>query len=169
MKFKGCVLVAFLLFGTCACQQARLRETPPYGSTATLAQQSELVPGPAAPPRPTPDIRPDARTLAEGRRLYNWYNCSGCHFAGGGGIGPPLMDDNWIYGSHPANIAATIIEGRPNGMPSYGGRIPAEHLGPIVAHVRNLSGLGSGGATTPTPLPQAAPRTDGREKESGGK
>ena len=41
---------------------------------------------------------------------------------GGGGIGPPLMDDRWIYGSAPENIYASIVQGRPNGMPAWGGR-----------------------------------------------
>ena len=36
------------------------------------------------------------------------------------------MDREWIYGGQPANIFATIVEGRPNGMPSWRGRIPDE-------------------------------------------
>src|SRR5437764_621653 len=28
----------------------------------------------------------------QGQRLFEQYNCAGCHFHGGGGIGPPLMD-----------------------------------------------------------------------------
>jgi mono/diheme cytochrome c family protein len=27
------------------------------------------------------------------------------------------MDDKWLYGSEPENIVASILEGRPNGMP----------------------------------------------------
>jgi cytochrome c oxidase cbb3-type subunit 3 len=29
-------------------------------------------------------------------------NCSGCHANGGGGMGPALMDDEWIYGKRTA-------------------------------------------------------------------
>lgn len=83
----------------------------------------------------------DAEAIKEGERLYNWFNCGGCHFAGGGGIGPPLMDDKWIYGSEPANIRNAILEGRPNGMPSYGGKVPESELLLLVAYVRSLSGL----------------------------
>ena len=43
----------------------------------------------------------NAYAVSEGKRLYNQFNCSGCHFQGGGGIGPPLMDAEWIYGSAP--------------------------------------------------------------------
>jgi len=36
---------------------------------------------------------------------------------GGGGMGPPLIHDKWIYGGEIQNIAATILQGRPNGIP----------------------------------------------------
>jgi cytochrome c oxidase cbb3-type subunit III len=64
----------------------------------------------------------------------------GCHFHGGGGIGPPLMDQTWIYGSEPQNVYDTIVEGRPNGMPSFRGKIPEMQLWQIVAYVRSMSG-----------------------------
>jgi cytochrome c oxidase cbb3-type subunit III len=72
--------------------------------------------------------------------MYNQFNCSGCHFQGGGGIGPALMDDRWIYGNAPNNIFATIVEGRPNGMPSYRGRIPEQQVWHLVTYVQSLSG-----------------------------
>jgi cytochrome c oxidase cbb3-type subunit 3 len=83
----------------------------------------------------------NAYAIAEGMRLYTWFNCSGCHAHGGGAIGPPLMDDTWIYGSDPANIFDTIVEGRPNGMPSFAGKIPNYQIWQITAYVRSLSGL----------------------------
>lgn len=58
-------------------------------------------------------------------------------------MGPPLMDDKWIYGSSPENIYSTIVEGRPNGMPSWGGRIPNMQVWQLVAYVRSLGGLTS--------------------------
>ncbi|MFN2633211.1 MAG: cytochrome c [Thermoanaerobaculia bacterium] len=76
--------------------------------------------------------------ISEGQRLYDWYNCSGCHFRGGGGIGPPLMDEFWIYGGNPANIYTTIVEGRPNGMPAFRGKIPDYQLWQIVAYVQSM-------------------------------
>jgi cytochrome c oxidase cbb3-type subunit 3 len=77
----------------------------------------------------------------EGKRLYQWFNCVGCHANGGGDIGPPLMDDKWIYGSEPRNIYQTITEGRPNGMPSFRGKIADAQIWQIVAYVRSMSGL----------------------------
>lgn len=83
----------------------------------------------------------NAYDISEGKRLFAQWNCSGCHSHGGGGMGPPLMDDEWIYGSAPENIVATIVEGRPNGMPSFRGRIPNQQLWQLAAYVRSLAGL----------------------------
>jgi cytochrome c oxidase cbb3-type subunit III len=59
---------------------------------------------------------------------------------GGGGIGPPLMDAGWRYGGDPASIFASIMQGRPQGMPSFGGHIPEDQAWQIVAYVRSMSG-----------------------------
>src|SRR5438270_866920 len=82
-----------------------------------------------------------AYEIAQGKQLFRWYNCVGCHAQGGGGIGPALMDDQWIYGSKPDAIFATIVEGRPNGMPSFRGRIPEAQVWQLVAYVRSMGGL----------------------------
>jgi cytochrome c oxidase cbb3-type subunit 3 len=78
--------------------------------------------------------------LAQGRQLYLAFNCAGCHGgAGGGGIGPPLADAHWIYGGSDANIYATIIQGRPNGMPAFGPSLQGEAVWKLAAFVRSLS------------------------------
>lgn len=81
----------------------------------------------------------DPAAIAAGKQLFNAMNCSGCHFNGGGGIGPALMDNVWIYGDSIENIAATIREGRPNGMPSFRGFLPEEQIWQVAAYVRSLS------------------------------
>jgi len=83
----------------------------------------------------------NAPALSEGKTLFSTYNCSGCHANGGGGMGPALMDDEWIYGYHPDQIFRTILEGRPNGMPAFRGRIPDAQVWSIAAYVRSMSGL----------------------------
>jgi cytochrome c oxidase cbb3-type subunit 3 len=87
-------------------------------------------------------IENNAYSLAEGKRLFGWYNCTGCHAQGGGDKGPALMDDVWIYGSEPAAIYTTIVDGRPNGMPAFGARIPEREVWEIVGYVRAMAGLG---------------------------
>jgi cytochrome c oxidase cbb3-type subunit 3 len=105
-------------------------------------REVELVPGGVVPADSGPGpFEENAYAVSQGKTLYNQYNCSGCHFQGGGGIGPPLMDADWIYGSRPANIFETIAEGRPNGMPSFGGKIVPDQIWQIVAYVRSMSGL----------------------------
>jgi cytochrome c oxidase cbb3-type subunit 3 len=80
----------------------------------------------------------NAYRISEGSRLYRWYNCSGCHFNGGGGIGPALMDKDWRYGGSIEQIYSTIYEGRPNGMPSFA-KVPPEQIWELAAYVRSLS------------------------------
>jgi cytochrome c oxidase cbb3-type subunit 3 len=83
----------------------------------------------------------NAYALSEGKRLFNFYNCSGCHAHGGGGMGPPLIDDKWIYGSESSQVFATIVQGRPNGMPSFRGKILDYQVWQLAAYVRSMSGL----------------------------
>jgi cytochrome c oxidase cbb3-type subunit 3 len=51
------------------------------------------------------------------------------------------MDDEWIYGSDPENVFETIVEGRPNGMPSYRGKVTDGQVWRLAAYVRSMSGL----------------------------
>jgi cytochrome c oxidase cbb3-type subunit 3 len=51
------------------------------------------------------------------------------------------MDEKWIYGSRPEQIFSTIVEGRPNGMPSFRGKIPDFQVWQLAAYVRSLAGL----------------------------
>jgi cytochrome c oxidase cbb3-type subunit III len=133
-----------LIVSLSACQDEKrdFREMPPAGSAIGAVRESELQPGPAVVAESTKSpYGGNAYALAEGKRLFNQMNCSGCHFQGGGGIGPPLMDDEWIYGSDPSQIFTTIVEGRPNGMPSYKGKLSNQQVWQLVGYVRSLSGL----------------------------
>ena len=51
--------------------------------------------------------------------LERQMNCTGCHFNGGGGMGPALMSGHWRYSGRIDQIYASIAQGRPNGMPSW--------------------------------------------------
>lgn len=78
--------------------------------------------------------------IIQGRKLFNSMNCSGCHAPqGGGGMGPPLSDDQWIYGSSPAQIYLTIAQGRPNGMPAFGSILPDDSIWKLVAYINTLN------------------------------
>jgi cytochrome c oxidase cbb3-type subunit 3 len=51
------------------------------------------------------------------------------------------MDDEWIYGAAADQIFSTIVEGRPNGMPTFRGKIPDFQVWQIAAYVRSMGGL----------------------------
>ena len=88
----------------------------------------------------------NAAGTAEGQTLFGAMNCSGCHAHGGGGMGPALMDDKWIYGSAPSQVYSSIAEGRPNGMPAWRHRLTDKQIWELVAYVRSMSGLTPKGA-----------------------
>jgi cytochrome c oxidase cbb3-type subunit III len=135
-------LTAAVALAGCKREERDYKPTPAAAARAQTIALSPLQPGGARPPVVVPnDYEESAYAVAEGQRLYRWYNCNGCHANGGGGSGPALMDDQWIYGSAPANIVATILEGRPNGMPAFGGKVPDQQAMQIAAYVRSMSGL----------------------------
>lgn len=143
--FPEALLLAALLSSSlagCEREARRFEDSGPPLSATSVVRQSQLQPG---PPTKLVTLRntfeDNAYATSQGKRLYQQFNCVGCHFQGGGGIGPPLMDDEWIYGSEPENIYSTIVEGRPNGMPAFGGKIPQQQVWQLVAYVRSMSGL----------------------------
>ena len=143
---------------------------PPVPSPAAAATVSALRPGGGTPsPSPANPYEHNAWALSEGKRLFDSYNCSGCHAHGGGGMGPPLMDAQWIYGAEPANLFASIVEGRPNGMPSFRGKIPDDQVWMLAAYVRSMAGLErSDAAPQRSDHMSAAPAEQSRTREPPG-
>jgi cytochrome c oxidase cbb3-type subunit 3 len=142
MRWHVALIVSAVLLAGCERETRRYHELPAASSRPEGVRLTQLQPG-----QPKPDqshvlspYQKNAYGIAEGKRLYEAYNCVGCHAHGGGGIGPALMDDKWIYGFEPDQIFSTIVQGRPNGMPSFGGRIPDQQVWQIVAYVESLSG-----------------------------
>jgi cytochrome c oxidase cbb3-type subunit III len=138
-------LPGIMLLVVLGCNQGQDARAP-AGSTVAVeplggVRLGDLVAGPGGPN--TPIANPwaeDKAALAEGRYLYQSFNCAGCHGeAGGGGIGPPLADDRWIYGGSDASIYAAVLQGRPNGMPAFGPQLTGEPLWKLAAYVRTLS------------------------------
>jgi len=129
-----------MLFG-CEREERGFRVKTPDADRINSKQLSDLAAGTPIPPPPAQnDYEKNAFALSEGKRLFEQMNCTGCHAHGGGAIGPPLMDDKWIYGGQPEQIFSTIVEGRPNGMPAFHGKLPDYEVWQIAAYVRSLSG-----------------------------
>jgi cytochrome c oxidase cbb3-type subunit 3 len=135
------VLAAASLAG-CRREARRFTEVPPSSPPGTIVKVSGgFIPGPQqAPEQVTNAYLHNAWAVSEGETLYNQMNCVGCHFHGGGGIGPALMDSAWIYGGAPENIFQTIQQGRPNGMPAWGTRLTSQQIWQLTAYVMSMSG-----------------------------
>lgn len=142
MKLSLLAAALCLVVIGCKREERGFRVNPPAASAIQKVSISELFPGNTpAPVHTKNEYEENAYAISEGKNLYSAFNCVGCHAHGGGGMGVALMDDKWIYGSEPEQIFATIVEGRPNGMPSFRGKIPASQIWQLVAYVRSMSGL----------------------------
>ena len=130
------LLLVALTVGGCEREQRKFEPSGPDAEALEKNVASAMV----------DQYEKNAYALATGKRLWSWYNCDGCHANGGGGSGPALMDDVWIYGGDARSIYQTIADGRPNGMPAYGDRIPKDQLWQLTAYVRSLAGLAPQGA-----------------------
>jgi cytochrome c oxidase cbb3-type subunit 3 len=139
----GLAVVMAALTASCEREERDTKAPPESQISVSSVALSSLQPGEAsAPPGGSHrSIEENAFNLAQGKQLYTWFNCNGCHAHGGGDIGPALMDDQWLYGSEIENVYATIVQGRPNGMPSFRNRIPDQQVWQIAAYVRSMSGL----------------------------
>jgi len=136
-SFLACMLLA-----AAACKREH-RVFDPGSAGSQIADGvalNEVHAGGNVPPPTAAQYQESAYAVSEGKRLYSAYNCVGCHAHGGGAIGPALMDAEWIYGSHPEQIYSDIVQGRPNGMPSFSGKIPDYQVWELVAYVRSMSG-----------------------------
>jgi cytochrome c oxidase cbb3-type subunit 3 len=94
----------------------------------------------------------NAYQLSQGKRLYEQFNCRGCHGDGGGATGPALMDGWWSYGPEIESIFHSIRDGRPNGMPAFRERLTTEQLWQLAGYVQKIGAY--------TSKPEAPSRND---------
>lgn len=148
-RFLASVLVlGVAAVALAACdREERHSRAKPLGETVPAGTSPDTIwPGNGSPPPLDPRAKlydNNAPAIAQGQFLYTKMNCVGCHFHGGGGMGPPLMDDEWRYGGRIDQIAASIAEGRPNGMPSWRSKLTSDQIWQLAAYVRSLSGMPS--------------------------
>ncbi len=107
----------------------------------------------------------NAYQLSQGKRLYEWFNCTGCHANGGGGAGPAFLDGWWRYGPDPVSIFVSIRDGRPHGMPSYRDKLTTEQIWQLAAYVQTI-GMYAGEDRRPEPQRRDAV-APGREPRPG--
>jgi len=125
-------------------REERHSRSKPIGETVPAGTSPDTIwPGGTVAQTAGPRARiydNNAPAIAAGQQLYTQMNCVGCHSHGGGGMGPALMDDQWRYGGRIDQIATTIAEGRPNGMPSWRSKLTEDQIWKLAAYVRSLSG-----------------------------
>jgi cytochrome c oxidase cbb3-type subunit III len=143
MKRAALLIIVAALAGACERETRRYQELPAAANRETGVRLTTLQPGaPQEHETVQSPYQNNAWGMAEGKRLFTAFNCTGCHGVNGGGaIGPALKDDKWIYGSEADQIYSTISQGRPDGMPSFGGHIPAQQIWMLVAYVQSMSGV----------------------------
>lgn len=122
------------------------QQTPNVAATDSLrfvAHPDNIPPGFPSHDRPLALRNPfegNAQALKTGSQLYVSYNCIDCHGAdGSGAMGPSLADNRWHFGGTAAEVFESIYQGRPDGMPTWGGRIANDQIWMLVTYVRSLS------------------------------
>ena len=145
-RFRASALLlgaAALALAACDREEHHSRAKP-LGETVPAAVSPDTIwPGQGSPPPLDPRAKlydNNANAIAQGQQLFSQMNCVGCHSHGGGGMGPALMDDQWRYGGRIDQIASSIAEGRPNGMPAWGSKLTSDQIWDLAAYVRSLSG-----------------------------
>jgi cytochrome c oxidase cbb3-type subunit 3 len=136
-------LALALLLGGCDREERHSRGKPLAETIPATRSPDTIFPGGAQMPALDPRAAAyegNAFAISQGQQLFGWMNCSGCHSHGGGGMGVALMDDKWRYGGRIDQIAASIMDGRPNGMPSWRRKLTEAQIWQLAAYVRSLSG-----------------------------
>ena len=153
---RSIVIVSLALVMTQACRDSRAEEPPravqqvPARAAQDLAGRfvshaEHIQPGMVKPFAGLQLNNPhegSAKAVETGGKLYVAYNCIDCHGAdGSGAMGPSLADGRWHFGGRPGEVFESIYQGRPDGMPAWGGRISNEQIWMLVLYVRSLNGV----------------------------
>lgn len=136
--YFGLILISLAL-PIIGCNQEPTSAAP-LGAPPAVRIPIGPIPGPAQTANlPVNPYEGNLVAMQEGRRLFVWYNCYGCHGGhGGGGIGPSLRDPIWRYGGDPAHIFSSIAQGRGQGMPAWGTKIPEEQIWKLVTYIKSM-------------------------------
>lgn len=163
-------LLLCALAAAAGCQ----REAEPAPAGALPELTGEVLgpkPGPGkAPSKVDNPFGMEPNVLTEGRRLFVWYNCYGCHGGrAGGGMGPSLRDAAWMYGNADQDIFNSISQGRPHGMPAWGLVLPDEQIWKLTAYIKSMGTAMEPKKPPENPVfPKPPPRRDVKGVRAGG-
>ena len=121
-----------------------LRNRGDIGALAIWISLVWLLPARAVSPEEQPKLlNPYAghpEGTLEGRKLFMSLGCSGCHGAmGGGGMGKPILDDTWVFGSDDGTLYK-LIKGQisEQTMPKTFASLSDGNVWKLLAYVRSL-------------------------------
>jgi cytochrome c oxidase cbb3-type subunit 3 len=157
MRFLALMLGAAVMHCLVGCEREKrdLRLDPPVA--AALDRSASMPNGIAGTP---PQVESEmghpyagnAYQLNQGKRLFDQFNCKGCHGDGGGSSGPALVDGWWSYGPEIVSVFHSIRDGRPNGMPAYRDKLTTEQMWQLAGYVQKIGAY--------TSKPEAPARND---------
>ena len=101
---------------------------------------AKIVVGGADSPGGNPFAK-SAEAVVAGRKIYLSNGCAGCHgMGGGGGMGKPLIDDEWKFGSDDKTLFHLIRGEVPNQtMPNaIGKNLSDEEVWKVLLYVRSV-------------------------------
>ena len=138
----ACIAVA-IAAAPYTIQQAGTPNVARSDSLRFVAHTEYIPAGFPSNDRPLTLVNPyegNANALKTGSQLYISYNCIDCHGAdGSGAMGPSFADGRWHFGGSAAEVFESIYQGRPDGMPAWGGRIATDQIWMLVTYLRSLS------------------------------
>lgn len=144
MKALWVALAIVAVLAGCRREERALRLPPPASASLEGIALMPIGIGGAPPPVARALGHPyevNAYQLSQGKRLYAWFNCAGCHAAGGGAAGPALTDGWWRYGPDVVSIVASIRDGRPHGMPAFADTLTTEQIWQLAGYIRSMGAI----------------------------
>jgi len=114
------------------CNAAPSKDEGKKAEPTTAAKSAETSGNPFAK---------SAEAVVDGRKLYLKYGCSGCHgMGGGGGMGKPLIDDEWKFGSDDQTLFKLVRGEIPNQtMPNAIGKaLTDDEVWKVILYVRSV-------------------------------
>lgn len=134
------LVLGALALAAAACERSTQTQPPAAAAGAPAAHYAVgPIPGGGERSERTNPFADDRGAATSGRRLFVAYNCAGCHGGhAGGGMGPSLRDDVWLYGGADGDVFASIAEGRANGMPAWGTLLPESQIWLLTTYVKSL-------------------------------
>jgi len=128
---------SYLVYGAAlliACKGSPPKDGDPKGQSAPKVAASS---GPAT----SNPFATSAEAVIDGRKVYLKYGCAGCHgMGGGGGMGKPLIDDEWRFGSDDQTLFKLIRGEIPNQtMPNTIGKsLTDDEVWKVLLYVRSV-------------------------------